>query len=279
MPDAIITGTGFGCLEDTEKFLGTMVKNNEEFLTPTSFIQSTHNTVAGQIALLLKCHNYNFTYVHRGFSFESALIDAITQVDLGNFSNALAGGMDELTVSSYSIMGRFGFWKKGITDTLRLKDDKTRGTIAGEGSSFFFLENSKKPGSYAELKGVRTLFNPSGEDEIESTVKTFLRSKGLIPQDISAVISGFSGNPSTDNLYNTINRNLFQDATILGYKNLCGEYMTSSSFALWLGSMILKTGSIPECVIVKNAGIEQSNILIHNHFMGINHSFILIGRA
>ena len=114
MPDAIITGTGFGCLEDTEKFLGTMIRNNEEFLTPTSFIQSTHNTVAGQIALQLKCHNYNFTYVHRGFSFESALIDAITQISLGNFHNALTGGMDELTQSSFSIMERFGLWKKGM---------------------------------------------------------------------------------------------------------------------------------------------------------------------
>ena len=53
MPDAIITGTGLGCLEDTEKFLTAMVTNKEEFLTPTSFIQSTHNTVSAQIALLL----------------------------------------------------------------------------------------------------------------------------------------------------------------------------------------------------------------------------------
>ncbi|MDP4282756.1 MAG: 3-oxoacyl-ACP synthase, partial [Bacteroidota bacterium] len=73
MPDAIITGTGLGCIEDTEKFLSTMIRNKEEFLTPTSFIQSTHNTVGAQIALILKCHNYNFTYVHRGLSFESGL--------------------------------------------------------------------------------------------------------------------------------------------------------------------------------------------------------------
>jgi 3-oxoacyl-(acyl-carrier-protein) synthase len=83
MPDAIITGTGLGCLEDTEKFLINMIKNNEEFLTPTSFIQSTHNTVSAQIALILKCHNYNFTYVHRGFSFESALFDSFIRINSG----------------------------------------------------------------------------------------------------------------------------------------------------------------------------------------------------
>ncbi|MEP7094866.1 MAG: 3-oxoacyl-ACP synthase, partial [Flavobacterium sp.] len=43
--DAIITGTGLGCIEDSEKFLKNILDNNEEFLTPTAFIQSTHNTV------------------------------------------------------------------------------------------------------------------------------------------------------------------------------------------------------------------------------------------
>src|SRR3954470_22554556 len=55
MPDAIMTGTALGCLEDTEKFLLAIIENDEQFLTPTSFIQSTHNTVGAQIALQLKC--------------------------------------------------------------------------------------------------------------------------------------------------------------------------------------------------------------------------------
>ena len=58
-PDAIIVGTGMGCSQDSEKFLKNVLENNEEFLTPTFFIQSTHNTVSGQIALGLQCHGYN----------------------------------------------------------------------------------------------------------------------------------------------------------------------------------------------------------------------------
>ncbi|HRN48037.1 MAG TPA: beta-ketoacyl synthase chain length factor [Niabella sp.] len=66
MPDAIITGTAYGCLADTDAFLSRMVEFNEELLSPTSFIQSTHNTVGAQIALMLHCHHYNNTYVHSG---------------------------------------------------------------------------------------------------------------------------------------------------------------------------------------------------------------------
>ena len=61
-PDAIISGTGLGCSIDSDKFLKKIVDNNEEFLTPTAFIQSTHNTVGAQVALGLGCNAYNVTY-------------------------------------------------------------------------------------------------------------------------------------------------------------------------------------------------------------------------
>src|SRR6187402_3449489 len=81
--DAIITGTGMGCIEDSDKFLKSILDNDEQFLTPTSFIQSTHNTVGGQIALGLQCKGYNLTYVHGSVSFESALYDAKMMIEEG----------------------------------------------------------------------------------------------------------------------------------------------------------------------------------------------------
>src|SRR5690554_7823437 len=94
--DGIITGTGMGCIQDSEKFLEKMIDFNEEYLTPTSFIQSTHNTVSGQIALKLKCNAYNFTYVNTGGSFPSAVLDGLRQrKDDGN-TNMLIGCSDEI---------------------------------------------------------------------------------------------------------------------------------------------------------------------------------------
>ena len=90
--DAIITATGLGCLADTEKFMNALMDNREQMLNPTAFIQSTFNTVGAQLALLLKIHAYNVTYVHRGLSFESALIDGIISIAEGK-QHVLAGGM------------------------------------------------------------------------------------------------------------------------------------------------------------------------------------------
>ena len=39
IPEAIITGTGLGCIENTEKFLVSMLENDEEYLQPTYFMQ------------------------------------------------------------------------------------------------------------------------------------------------------------------------------------------------------------------------------------------------
>ena len=87
--DAIITATGLGCLADTEKFLDSVVRNDESLLNPTAFIQSTFNTIGAQIALILKNSSYNVTYAHRGFSFESALCCALRTATLATCLSGL----------------------------------------------------------------------------------------------------------------------------------------------------------------------------------------------
>ena len=79
-PDAIITGTGLGCIENTEIFLDKLVREGEEMLNPTHFMNSTHNTISSLVAIDAKCRNYNTTYAHKGMSFECALQDAFLQM-------------------------------------------------------------------------------------------------------------------------------------------------------------------------------------------------------
>lgn len=96
-PDAIITGTSMGCMENSEKFLTDICRNGELLLKPTLFMQSTHNTIASMTGILLKCHGYNMTYSQGGVSFTSALLDAWLQIRAGEINNALVGCHDELT--------------------------------------------------------------------------------------------------------------------------------------------------------------------------------------
>lgn len=96
-PDAVITGTALGCIENTERFLDPMCRDEEAALSPTAFMQSTHNTIGSMVAIALGCHGYNCTYSQDGISFESALLDAVMQLECGEAGNVLVGAHDEIT--------------------------------------------------------------------------------------------------------------------------------------------------------------------------------------
>ena len=102
--DAIITATGWGCLADSERFLRNLIEDKEQMLNPTPFIQSTFNTVGGQIALLRHNHCYNVTYVNRGHSFEDAVLDAIMRIEDEESNNILIGAFDEQTPSQQRLI-------------------------------------------------------------------------------------------------------------------------------------------------------------------------------
>ena len=94
-PDAIITATANGMLETSEKFLVDMVDNGEETLSPTLFMQSTHNTIGSAIAIRTKCHGYNITYTQGKDSMKWALRDAERLIRMGKAKIVLVGCHDE----------------------------------------------------------------------------------------------------------------------------------------------------------------------------------------
>lgn len=277
-PDAIITGTGMGCQADTEKFLNSMIDDQESFLNPTAFIQSTHNTIGAQIALMSQNHNYNFAYVHRTFSFESALLDSMMQMEEDNSKNILLGGIDEITEESWLIKTRIGHYKKESLENEFLNDRET-GALAGESASFFVLSGEKTNNTYARVTGVKTFFRPKDQEDIHTEIRNFLATHQLEIDDISMVFLGYNGDGNFDTIYEGIESSIFKSTAIGYYKHLCGEHDTSSAFATWLAAKILKSDKIPQ-VLIKEKRSEQSvkRILIYNHFRNVNHSLILLER-
>ncbi|WP_163398593.1 beta-ketoacyl synthase N-terminal-like domain-containing protein [Flavobacterium fluviatile] len=276
--DAIITGTGLGCIEDSEKFLKSILDNNEEFLTPTSFIQSTHNTVGAQIALLQQCKGYNFTYVNGAVSFESALLDAKMQIEENEANSILVGGVDEngdYTTSLFKLAGRI---KKENDLPSNVLNANSTGVVYGEGASFFVLENEKKDSTYAEILDVE-IKNSLEENEVEEALILFLKSNHLEITDLDAVVLGFDGNSDSDSYYRNLSENAFVKTPQLYYKHLSGAYDTASAFALWMASKILKTQEIPEIIKVNSVVKPTYNtILLYNQLNGKNHSFTLLSK-
>lgn len=170
-PDAIFTGTGLGCMENTENFLSAMCRDGEEMLPPTYFMMSTHNTISSAVAILLRCHGYNCTYSQKDISFESALLDAFIQLQAGRMGNALVGSHDETTPDTYRLLRGAGYFDDTVT--------------AAEASSAFVLSAdsgslSLSKGSLCELADVQILHSPAN---LESIVKEYNASRILRSSD------------------------------------------------------------------------------------------------
>ncbi len=276
MPDAIITGTGLGSVEDTEKILGDL-SSEERFLNPTPFIQSTYNTISSQVAIQLKCHNYNSTYVHRTFSFESGLIDGMMQIEEEMARNVLIGAIDEMTMNHLQITRRIGQWKMEPVNNLALLETKSPGALPGEGAAFFVLGTEKRSSTYAELKDVATCINLNGSFRPEVVLPEFLAKNELSPNDIDLVILGVNGDCKYDQVYTHFANQFFPGKAQAWYKHLCGEYHTATGFGLYVAANILRRPVYP-VVLHLNQVVpgKLRNILIYNQFRDVNHSFMLV---
>jgi 3-oxoacyl-[acyl-carrier-protein] synthase II len=238
-PGAIITGTAYGCLEDTGLFLQSLIERKEQALQPAPFIQSTHNTVGAQIALMLQCTRYNNTFVHRGASFENALLDAILLLSEGEADTVLTGAVDEITDTSHAILQRFGLY---------------RHVPAGEGAAFFLLAGQPSPTDQARLDGMTTFYKPEDAKTVEKALRSFLEQHAAEPD---LVIVGANGHQLS------APGSVFAGKELLSYKPLCGEYPTSTAFAFWMAARLLRQGG-------------HRQILVYNHYLGIHHTAFLL---
>lgn len=241
-PDAIFVGTGMGCVQDSEKFLTALLDNNEKHLTPTAFIQSTHNTVAGQIALLLQCKGENFTYVNGAVSFESALLTARVQMEQGA-PTTLVGGVDEHSPHTVFLHDLVGLNQKG------------------EGAAFFALSAEKGTNTYAQLVDV-ALYNELTPDEQEAALHSFLHHNQLTLADIDLVLTGEA-------------EERHWQCPTFAYKNLSGEYYTASAVGFWLACQIFKHQQLPP-IAQLSIPTPIKHILLVNSYLGKDFSFVLL---
>jgi 3-oxoacyl-(acyl-carrier-protein) synthase len=276
--DGIILGTANGGLEDCLKFLNQIVDYNEGTLTPTNFVQSTPNAVAGNLALMSKSTGYNATHVHNGLAFEAALLDALLLFGENRAERILVGNVEEISDYNHNIDSLAGAFKTEDVSSEELLFSGTPGSVNGEGAAMFLMEANPGSSSLARIRDVYQVSYPS-EEELREGLQRFLLSHGLSAGDIDTLILGISGDNRTDYIFHNINSQLFPDANVFTYKNLVGDYPTASAFATWLGVQLLRGSDLPSaCVYKKSNQNKPLNILIFNHFKGVQFGFILLSK-
>ena len=150
IPEAIVTGTGLGCIENTEIFLDALCREGEDQMMPTRFMSSTHNTMSSIVAIKLHAHGYNATYAHNTVSFQSALMDALLQLRRGAVHNAMVCAHDEMTPSYHALLCKGGY---------------LAGKKAAECAVSMMLATESDGRALCEVADMRMLYRPTEEEK------------------------------------------------------------------------------------------------------------------
>jgi 3-oxoacyl-(acyl-carrier-protein) synthase len=271
IPDAIICGTGLGCIENTEKFLSSISQNGEKFLQPTFFMQSTHNVLSSTIAIDIQCHGYNNTFVHRGTSFENALLDAMMQFETRKANTVLLGGYEELTDDYYTFFDRLGTWdfKPGT-----MYKDRS---FAAEAAVSMLLSSQKNKNTLCEINAAELMYRPDNA-QIRHALNTILKKASCELEDIHALAAGINTIPANDAIYTDFICNIFGKIPVILYKHIFGESWQAPALGIYAAAKILKKGIIPKFMLARTTsnlnGVKR--ILLYNHCKNKSHSLILL---
>lgn len=274
---AVIMATAQGGVDDSMHFLSQIEQFGEGTLTPTKFIQSTPNTLAGLLSEMAGIKGYNNTHVHEGLAFENAILDAKMYMDETQ-SAILLGAAEEISDWNFNINQAKGRYKTAITNSQTLLSSHTKGTVAGEGAAMFVLQ-ADPAHARAHILDVDQVLTTNLDDVHELLLLDFLNRNNLKSNEIDAIMLGKSGDNRTGPAYDQIADTLFPKAAVLSFKNLSGEYPTASAFALWLASEIVSGRPAPEAIVLRRPASAIRNMLIYNQYEPDQHGIILISKV
>jgi hypothetical protein len=274
--NGIIIGTGNGGMEDSIIFLKQIIEHDEGLLAPGHFVQSTANALASQLSLASHNRGYNITHVHRGLAFEMAAIDAAMLLQQNVQDCYLLGGVDEISSYNYQLEQLDGWYKKEDIFKDGFYSSNTTGTIAGEGA-VMLLVNNDKHNAVAKIVNISTLHSTDAI-KIRQYIQDFLKQH--INTDIDLFLSGENGDIRFSAHYTNAENLLKNDITVARFKHMCGEYPTSSAFAIWLACKLISGISLPTHMLKKgDPKTAYTNILIYNSHKAAQHSLILVSKT
>jgi 3-oxoacyl-(acyl-carrier-protein) synthase len=274
--EGIIIGSAYGGVNDSMKFLEQIEQYNEGTLTPTSFVQSTPNSLAGILSVMSQCNGYNNTHVHEGLAFENALIDAKMYLET-NKGTLLAGAAEEISEWNNNLNRLKGLYKATPIESGIIIRSGTSGTYPGEGAAMFVI-SSKEDQAKAKITDIRQMMTENLEDVTE-LIGQMLEQNNIKTDQVSMVISGMNGDNRTDNDCYEISNSVFPHSGISVFKHCTGEYPAASSFALWLATHIITGQQIHNEMMIKPTTEKPIHILIHNSYHPGMHGLILVSKS
>jgi Beta-ketoacyl synthase, N-terminal domain len=151
---AVLSATGFGCVELTEAFYQSAAANGWSGTDPSTFSETLANSPASHVALFHDLRGPNITVGSRGFAGESALIQATSLLRHGQADLAIVLAGDTLTRTVYEWYEAADLLSPACYNSEPLPEDSF---MPSEGVAALVLEPAgrREARSYAHLSSGR----------------------------------------------------------------------------------------------------------------------------
>jgi 3-oxoacyl-(acyl-carrier-protein) synthase len=226
-PNSVFFGTGWGSLSETSDFLQGLFDSDEKFSSPTDFIGSVHNAAAGQIALMARATGANLTLSGGDYSFEQALFSA--QMLATGDESVFVIGADETHAKLSPLFD----------------PSVTIGSVPSDGGGALVLKRTHDAvGPRVALKYFATDFEQfqDSRDMIDH-----LGGADRIRSKYGLILAGLPA-AQKDGCRQQLER--FMELSgyhgqVIDYRNLIGEFATSSAVATVFAASLVKNDRIP----------------------------------
>jgi 3-oxoacyl-[acyl-carrier-protein] synthase-1/3-oxoacyl-[acyl-carrier-protein] synthase II len=221
-PASIYCGTCWGAVSELYDFLVRLYETEEQFSSPTDFVGTVHNAVAGHIALWHGSRGANVTTTAGDSSFEEALFLATLLADQRD--PLLLLGLDQY----HEVM------------SARLDSSHDRNTPADGGGALLL-----KP-FYKDDKGpkLRILeFGPFGEKSLDRTIAR-LGSAGQIGSRYGTCWYGLPRASGSDQI-SILRDSLGSELPLWDLRSGLGQYATVNAAAVALAARVVRLGEVP----------------------------------
>ncbi|MEL7160096.1 MAG: beta-ketoacyl synthase N-terminal-like domain-containing protein, partial [Bacteroidota bacterium] len=210
--DGVIMGVGQTVSKIMDGMLRKMIDQQEGLTNPTSFMNSLLSTAAGQVALQLSCNGYTNTHSQRGFSLESALLDAAVFLDKNTERQLVVGGLDVTHESYAELADNYG----------HLAANSTEGIVrpVGEGAATFVVGAMPSPRTQACIREIYTAFLTETARREWSAIELGQTLFNGAPPTADLIISGRPLGNEAQELYADILSAFPSETPIIEYKRI-----------------------------------------------------------
>lgn len=149
----IIVASGYGAINTTFNFLGSILDDGDSCASPTSFSNSVHNVAAAYLSMQLQALGPNLTISQFDMSINSALHNAACWLEQGRVDTVLVGGVDEHSSLLNYCYQRY-FLTADPVEQIDPFDFARQSAVVGEGSAFLVLSRHADKAKYGFIDGL-----------------------------------------------------------------------------------------------------------------------------